>query len=104
MVLMRLRLNLPVQVIADMFLVPQSNASRIFLKVTDVMYTRLNPLIIWPDRKRNLQETMPREFQQYFRKKVTVIIDCFELFIETPSNLKAKTHSPAASIITPSSI
>jgi len=92
MVLMRLRLSLPVQVIADMFLVSQSTASRIFLKVIDVMYTRLNPLIIWPDRK-NLQETMPREFQQYFRKKVTVIIDCFELFIETPSNLKARTQT-----------
>lgn len=91
MVLMRLRLSLPVQVIADMFLVSQSTASRIFLKVIDVMYTRLNPLIIWPDRK-NLQETMPREFQQYFRK-VTVIIDCFELFIETPSNLKARTQT-----------
>ena len=53
MVLMRLRLNLPVQVIADMFLVSQSTASRIFLKVIDVMYTRLNPLIIWPDRKKS---------------------------------------------------
>ena len=53
MVLMRIRLNLPVQVIADMFLVSQSTASRIFLKVIDVMYTRLNPLIIWPDRKKS---------------------------------------------------
>ena len=93
MILMRLRLNLPVQVIADMFLVSQSTASRIFLKVIDVIYTRLNPLIIWPDRKKNLQETMPREFQQYFGKKATVIIDCFELLTEMSSYLKARAQT-----------
>ena len=36
---------------------------------------------------------MPREFQQYFRKKVTVIIDCFELFIETPSKQRTKQRT-----------
>ena len=78
-VLMRLRLNLPVQVLADLFHVSSSTVSRIFGKVLDVMYFKLKPLILWPDRE-SLYKTMPQEFRKYFGQKVTVIIDCFEIF------------------------
>jgi len=36
------------------------------------------------------KKTMPICFQESFRKKVAVIIDCFEVFIDRPSNLKAR--------------
>ena len=36
---------------------------------------------------------MPREFQQYFGKKATVIIDCFELLTEMSSYLKARAQT-----------
>ena len=32
---------------------------------------------------------MPMSFRTYFRTKVAVIIDCFEIFIKRPFNLKA---------------
>ena len=36
----------------------------------------------WPERE-SLWHTMPQCFQQSFGKKVTVIIDCFEIFIDS---------------------
>ena len=36
---------------------------------------------------------MPMEFRKSFGTKVVVIIDCFELFIERPSNLLAKAQT-----------
>lgn len=91
-VLFRLRLNLPTQVVADMFKISPTAVSRIFLKVLHVMYIKMKPLISWPDRE-DLRRNMPFEFRKYFGNKVTVIIDCFELFIETPSLLKARAQT-----------
>ena len=49
----------------------------------------LRNLILWPDRDA-LWKTMPECFRSSFGTKVAVIIDCFEVFIELPSNLKAR--------------
>ena len=38
------------------------------------------------DRER-LRRTMPMSFQYAFGKQVTIIIVCFEVFIERPTNL-----------------
>ena len=54
------------------------------------MDSRLRKLICWPDRD-SLQKTMPLCFLKSFGKKVAVVIDCFEIFIERPSNLQART-------------
>ena len=56
------------------------------------MDVRLAPLIFWPERDQ-LWKTMPVCFQYSFGKKVTVIIDCFEVFIEKPSNLLARAQT-----------
>ena len=58
------------------------------------MDIRLSPLINWPERE-DLWRTMPKCFQYLFGKKTTVIIDCFKVFIERPSNLltRAQTFS-----------
>ena len=56
------------------------------------MDLRLQDLIIWPDRDA-LQKTMPMCFQASFGKKVAVIIDCFEIFIDRPSNLSARAST-----------
>ena len=53
------------------------------------MDIRLCHLIYWPDREQ-LQKTIPRCFQESFGKRVAIIIDCFEVFIECPSNLCAR--------------
>ena len=47
---------------------------------------------MWPDRD-ILQKTMPTCFQESFGKKVAIIIDCFEIFIDRPSNLSARAST-----------
>ena len=51
------------------------------------MDTRLSSRIKWPERE-DFRHTFPKCFQSSF-KKTTVIIDCFEVFIDRPSNLLA---------------
>ena len=90
MVLIKLRLNLVDQDIAYRFGVHQSTVSRNFRKWIGIMYTRLRHLIIWPEREQ-LLETMPMDFRKNF-KRCVIIIDCFEVFCERPSNLKARSQ------------
>ena len=92
LVLMRLRLNVPVQDLAYRFGVSKSTVSRSFLSMIHVMYIRMKSLIIWPDRE-ELSLTMPMEFRKHFGLKVATIIDCFEVFIERPSNLLARAST-----------
>ena len=93
-VLMKLRLNVPLQDRAYRFVVLISTIPRIFFHLIVVMDKRLFPFVYWPDRYQ-LCKTMPQCFQDAFGKKTTVVIDCFEVFIERPSNLltRAKTFS-----------
>ena len=53
-----------------------------------MMDMRLKPLIMWPERE-IVRKTMPECFRAEFGEKVVVVIDCFEVFIERPSNLLA---------------
>ena len=91
-VLMRLRLDLSVQDLAYRFSVSTSTVSRIFTTVLDIMYQRSSFLVKWPSRE-ELRDTMPVEFRASFGLKVAVIIDCFEVFIERPSNLMAQAQT-----------
>ena len=88
-VLMKLRLNCQVQDLAYRSGVAVSTVSRIFLKWITAMYHRLKPLILWPDRDA-LTKTVPTCFLDSFGKRVAVILDCFEVFLERPSNLYAR--------------
>ena len=85
---MRLRLNVSVQYLGYCFGVSTSTASRVFLNTISVMHARLVPLLVfWPDRE-VLRASMPLSFGSKFRK-CACIIDCFEIFIERPSDIKA---------------
>ena len=91
-VLMKLRLNMPQQDLAYRFQVSHSTVSRIFSSWLVVMDTRLFPLLSWPEREQ-LWRTMPQCFMYSFGKKVSVVIDCFEVFIEKPTNLLARAQT-----------
>ena len=52
----------------------------------------LSPLIKWPERD-DLWCAMPMCFQFSFGKKTTIIIDSFEVSIERPSNLLARSQT-----------
>ncbi|XP_033727696.1 uncharacterized protein LOC117317023 [Pecten maximus] len=92
LVLMRLKLNLPVTFLADKFKVSASTVSRTMLSVLNTLHIKLKPLIYWPTKEERRQ-TMPMEFRKYFGLKVAVIIDCFEVFIEKPSDLTARSQT-----------
>lgn len=92
MVLIKLRLNVPLQDLAFRFGVSLSTISRKFTTWMTVLDVRLSPLIRWPERD-ELWRTMPMCFQFSFGKKTTIIIDCFEISIERPSNLLARAQT-----------
>ena len=88
---MNLRLNLGDQDLGCRFGVHQTTISRYFNNVLDVMYSRLEQLVKWPGKK-ELLETMPSIFRKNFGRCV-VIIDCFEVFLERPSNPKVRAQT-----------
>ena len=92
LVLIKLRLNVPLKDVAFRFNISRSTASRIFSFWIAVMDIRLSPMISLPDREK-LWNTMPMCFQYAFGKKVNVIIDCFEIFVEKPTNLLARAQT-----------
>ena len=89
---MKLRLNVPVHDLAYRCGVSLSPVSRTFSTWLTVMNIRLSPIIRWPERD-ELWHTMPLCFQFSFGKKNTIIIECFEIFIERPSNLLARAQT-----------
>ena len=94
LVLIKLRLAFPHQDLAYRFNVSRPVVSRILLTWLIIMDVCLSPLISWPSREQ-LQRTMPKCFTDSVCLKTSVIIDCFEKFIDRPSNLlaRAKTFS-----------
>ena len=86
MVLMKLHLNLEENCLAYQFNISQSTVSRMFLWIS-YMGHKLAPLIRWPCRD-ELRKTLPMAYRNFFSKCVC-IIDCTEIFIDRPSDLKA---------------
>ena len=92
MVLIKLRLNIPNLDLAYRFEVSLSTVSRVFKAWMEVLDVRLSPLISWPERE-ELWRTMRRCFQYTFGKATAIIIDCFEIYINRPSNLLARAQT-----------
>ncbi|XP_063067225.1 uncharacterized protein LOC134458738 isoform X1 [Engraulis encrasicolus] len=90
--LMRLRLNLPMQHLAYVFSVDRTTISRTFNSMVELLYCTITPLIVWPSREA-LYTTMPHQFVEAFGNRVAVIVDCFEIFIERPSNLTTQAQA-----------
>ena len=61
-----------------------SCVSKVFIDIIHIMYKRMKSFIFWPQRE-ELEMSMPMEFGKSFGIKVSIIIDCFEMFIEQPS-------------------
>ena len=87
---MKLRLNVSNELLGFMFNVRQSTVSRIFLNTLDILHVIAQLLMIWPGRS-DPKKTMLMEIRRYLESKVVVIVDCFEVFIEIPSNLEARS-------------
>lgn len=85
MTLMRLRLGLVLTDLSFRFSIPKSTCSRIINKWVDILHVRLSSLIYWPTRGQ-INATMPSDVKERF-PMTRVIIDCTELFTETPRSL-----------------
>lgn len=88
LVLERLRLNLSFRFLSYQFVTTIPTISKHFRKCLMHIYRKLKNFVYWPDRDA-IKKTMPLAFQRQFGDEVVVIIDCFEVFTETPTNVKA---------------
>ncbi|XP_048840299.1 uncharacterized protein LOC125713322 [Brienomyrus brachyistius] len=89
--LMRLRLDLPPQHLAHLFHISLKTVYRTFNETVSFIHANLRHLLVFPDREK-LQKLMPHEFVEAFGHQVAVIIDCFEILTEKPSNLKVRAQ------------
>lgn len=89
---MRMRLNLPLHFLSYIFHVPKRSAGRIFNSTLNTLHHRLPGFVWWPT-KDQIQISLPMCFQNSQYRNCTSIIDCFEIFIERPKNLKARAQT-----------
>ena len=92
MTLMRMRLNLPLHFVSFIFHVSKPTAGRIFNSTLNVLHDRLSRCILWPS-KEQIQISLPMCFKNSSYRNCTSIIDCFEIFIERPKNLRARAQT-----------
>lgn len=90
--LLKIKFNLNMDFLSVIFGISTSTVSRIFLDTIDLMYTySVPPLLFWPDGE-VVRKTSPMCFKSSYRNCVS-IIDCFEIFCERPSDLKARAQT-----------
>ena len=72
-------------ILAYRFDVSPGKLSKIFITSITVLSKQLGVLIIWPS-KSQVRKTLPQCFKKLY-PKVRTIIDCTEIYTETPSSL-----------------
>ena len=90
MVLMRLRLGLLVNDLEFRFKISASRISRIFTSWINIMEQALKSIVFLPPLC-TLQSKIPKCFKNF--KDTRIILDCTELFIQTPSSLENKSQT-----------
>jgi DDE superfamily endonuclease/Helix-turn-helix of DDE superfamily endonuclease len=90
--MIKLRLNVPYKDLAFRFGIDETTASRIFVKWVDGMFLASKHIVLWPEKKVRAN-SMPPNFKHMYGDRIAAIIDCFEIFIVRPSNLKARAQT-----------
>lgn len=88
--LVKLRRNLAMTDLAYRFNISQSSVTNIFHAWLDALYATLGGLVHWPETD---VCQLPEVFQNEVFRKVKCVIDCTDIFIERPSNLKARAQT-----------
>ena len=89
LVLMKLRLGIMVEVLALRFKVSPGKVSQIFITSIKLISKELRVLVIWPSSSQ-IKSTFPNYLKKLYHN-MRVIIDCTEVFMETPSSLVGQT-------------
>lgn len=84
-------MNLQLFFLAHVFHVSTSTAGRVFNNTLNVMNIRLCNIIKWPSRDQILC-SLPMCYRNSF-ENCTSIIDCFEIFIERPKEMRARAQT-----------
>ena len=90
MVMMRLRLGLLIEDLAFRFCVSAGKVSQTVVTWIKLLSRELSVLIMWPSRQK-IRATLPDCFKRLY-PKVRTIIDCTEVFVETPSSLEVQAY------------
>ena len=91
LVLVKLRLNVPNQDLACRLHVSRTVVSVVLATWLYIMGICLSLLIVSPSREA-LHRSMPMCFMDSFGLRTSVIIDCFEIFIDKPTNFNARAQ------------
>ena len=86
--IVKLRFDMPFQFLADRTGYSETTVIKIFWHWINLMFNKLSFLVKAPDQDA-VRRTLPVHFKEKF-PRLTTIIDCFEIFIERPKNLKAR--------------
>ena len=89
-VLMRLRLGLVVEDVADRFHISTGTYSKIFHTWIKVFAREMKVIFPWPSREK-IRATMPKQFAPY--PNTRIIIDCTEFFIQRPTSLQSQCET-----------
>ena len=89
-VLMKLKLELFNRDISIRFGIKTQLTSKIYRYYLPLLAKELAFLIVWPERD-TLRKNLPPCFTSF--KNCCVIIDCTEIYIESPSNLNARAQT-----------
>ena len=89
LVLMRVRLGLLLEDLADRFKIGTSTCSQIFNRLIDYLDVQFEFLVQWISRD-CVNATMPDSFKSKY-PKCRVVIDCTEIRTETPSSLQLRS-------------
>ena len=90
--LMKLRLGLLTEDLADRFGVSNGTCSETFRSWIRFLSMTIGNLVKWLP-KESVQENMPRIFKKAGYGNVRIIIDCSEFFIERPKSLEAQAQT-----------
>ena len=89
--LVRLRLALFLDDLANRFDIASSTVFRNFQKWLDIMSSKLGFLITWPKRE-VIRKNLPPAFKSLY-PNCCCIIDCSEIFIEMPASFSARSKT-----------